>query len=427
MMEHFMNVPNLIVVAVRGSQLYGLALPTSDFDYHGIYVETPKEKATLFRRPEQIQDSKGDRLYYELRRYMELAMDAQTSALELLWTPADKLRLKTPVFDTLVRNRHLFVSTKAYWTHSGYAFAQIKKARGQNKKVHGYDKYVDELGIVTLRGWFAQGLISREWLGSRTCKDFADFVCRDDVFELQNDDLDRMDGVFSGNLFQQIDGYPKLLGPQPEQSMYVIRIKDTNPEVSYMPECHPVPAVGHPLLRHCKASKMEHVPDCWRLYYSPGCGSPIRNGEVVCSSIPIEDEQHIVGLLFYNLDAHAQARREYRQYWEWRLNRNDSRWQTQETGDADFDAKNMMHMCRLLLSGRHLLETGEPMVVFSGKEQLFLMDVRRGKYAFDWLLSFAEEQTAEMEALYNSCELPKEPDRKAIAALYTELLEEFAC
>ena len=52
-----MDAPNLIVSAVRGSQLYGLALPTSDFDYHGIYVETPKEKTTLFKRPEQRQDA----------------------------------------------------------------------------------------------------------------------------------------------------------------------------------------------------------------------------------------------------------------------------------------------------------------------------------------------------------------------------------
>ena len=73
-----------------------------------------------------------------------------------------------------------------------------------------------------------------------------------------------------------------------------------------------------------------------------------------------------------------QALVDHNNYWAWRRERNDARWQQQERGELDFDAKNMMHTVRLLLSGRSLMQNGHPIVRFEGEELALLLSIRRG-------------------------------------------------
>ena len=56
--------------------------------------------------------------------------------IELLWIPDDCVIHQDALMDELLAHRELFISTKCFYTHAAYANAQIKKAKGQNKKVH---------------------------------------------------------------------------------------------------------------------------------------------------------------------------------------------------------------------------------------------------------------------------------------------------
>jgi len=126
----------IIYKVVSGSHAYGLSTPKSDIDIRGVYINPSSEYLRLQEPAGQISDNKQDIQYYSLKRFFELAQTANPNIIELLWMPEDCIKIKTPIMDKLIENRDLFISKKCFHTHSGYAYAQIKKAKGQNKKVH---------------------------------------------------------------------------------------------------------------------------------------------------------------------------------------------------------------------------------------------------------------------------------------------------
>jgi len=89
------------------------------------------------------------------------------------------------------------------------------------------------------------------------------------------------------------------------------------------------------------------------------------------------------------------------------------------------NCKNIMHCIRLLISGINILRNGEPIVRFAGTEQEFLMDIRRGKFAYEYLMKVADDKMAELDALYKTSLLPHEVDMQAIDNLYLELVENY--
>ena len=132
----FKQSNRIIYEVISGSNAYGLSTPKSDIDIRGVYINPPSKYLGLQEPSSQISDSKQDIQYYSLKRFFELAQTANPNIIELLWMPDDRIKVKTPIMDKLIENRDLFISKKCFYTHSGYAYAQIKKAKGQNKKVH---------------------------------------------------------------------------------------------------------------------------------------------------------------------------------------------------------------------------------------------------------------------------------------------------
>jgi hypothetical protein len=79
-------------------------------------------------------------------------------------------------------------------------------------------------------------------------------------------------------------------------------------------------------------------------------------------------------------------------------NRGEPRW------------KHVMHLLRLLLSGRHLLEHGEPLVdVGSHRERL--LAVRRGEVPWTEVEAWRAELTRGLDAALVRSALPPDPDR----------------
>ena len=126
----------IIFEVTAGSHAYGLNTPTSDTDTRGVFMLPPREYLRVSAIPQQASDEKQDIIYYELRRYMQLAADCNPNIIELLWTDEADIKVCRPAMREVLDRRELFISKKAYHTFSGYAYAQIKKARGQNKLVY---------------------------------------------------------------------------------------------------------------------------------------------------------------------------------------------------------------------------------------------------------------------------------------------------
>lgn len=212
--------------------------------------------------------------------------------------------------------------------------------------------------------------------------------------------------------------------PRKEDFCFVIRKEDL--VTSGAPPCRPVSLnrAGW-LLPEYHAAKLKHVPDTYRLYYyGPGARGVFRGDVLVCESIPEPDEASLfAGLLIFNEQSWKQALTEHQNYWGWRKNRNNSRWEAQEAGQLDFDAKNMMHTIRLLMSGRSILRNGSPIVRFEGQSLNLLIDIRAGKMTFDVIMNVANELMSECESLKSTSKLPQSCDMTAADALLSDLTQ----
>ena len=178
-------------------------------------------------------------------------------------------------------------------------------------------------------------------------------------------------------------------------------------------------------LKEFHVSAVENSSELYRLYhYGVAAKGVFRNGMLVCESIPIEDEKsRFAGLLLFNNDAFEHAKTAHRQYWTWRRERNEARWQTQERGSLDYDAKNLMHTFRLLYSGLNIMLSGEPLVRFSGARLEELMAIRRGEFSYEKLIEKAQKLAEELESLRTRSTLPETSDRLKIGNLLLEITD----
>jgi len=357
----------IIFETVSGSHAYNTNVETSDFDIRGIFRFSKDTYMSLFMPVQEVSNESEDVKYYELRKFMELAKDCNPNIIELLFMPRNCVRIQTPVMDKLIENRHLFISKKAYHTFSGYAFAQIKKAKGQNKMVHN-----PQLANMPKK------------------EDFCWVIPIDKTMPVNNwDSL----GVLPCRPIL-LKEYAKMRG-------------------------------GFDLARFHVAA-LEHVPNTYRMYYYGEVAKGVFRGNdmLVCESIPLDDEVlNFWGLLIYNQNEYEKALIEHRKYMDWKANRNEARWVDQEKGLLDFDQKNMMHCARLMMAGRHILTHGEPIVRFEGKQQQYLMDIRNGKFKYEEIMGKVEEEMKELEELHKNSTLPWGADSKKVDALYRELMD----
>lgn len=75
--------------------------------------------------------------------------------------------------------------------------------------------------------------------------------------------------------------------------------------------------------------------------------------------------------------------------------------------------KHIMHLLRLLISGRHLVETGGLLVDVAPYRDR-LLAVRRGEVSWEEITSWRAELSAGLDAALDASPLPEAPDRAAV-------------
>ena len=128
-----------ILLTLTGSRLYGIDNPDSDYDYKGICIPPLKyffgnfgfEQLDGFTDPDCIYPvlTNTDSQIYNIKKYVHLALLNNPNILELLWVAPEHYIVKTALADRLIALRELFLSTKVYYSYSGYAYAQIRKVK----------------------------------------------------------------------------------------------------------------------------------------------------------------------------------------------------------------------------------------------------------------------------------------------------------
>lgn len=113
----------VIYRCVIGSRAYGLSQQNSDTDIRGIYLPPAERQWSLAGVPEQLE--RGEETYWELEKFLMLALKANPNILECLYTPM--VQHVTPLAQELLSMRHIFMSRLIYQTYSGYVASQFKK------------------------------------------------------------------------------------------------------------------------------------------------------------------------------------------------------------------------------------------------------------------------------------------------------------
>ena len=122
----------LVFEAITGSRAYNLDTPASDTDIRGVFV-LPKHMFYGLEYTEQVSNETNDIVYYELKRFMELLAKNNPNIMEMLSIPERCILQKDVVMARL--QPEMFLSKLCEKTFANYAFTQIKKAYGLEKKI----------------------------------------------------------------------------------------------------------------------------------------------------------------------------------------------------------------------------------------------------------------------------------------------------
>lgn len=116
---------HVVYRCVVGSHAHGLATASSDVDRRGVYLPPAELHWSLAGVPEQLERRETDEVYWELRKFVALALKANPNVLEALYTPL--VERSSPVADELRAMRGAFLSKRVYETYSGYARSQFRR------------------------------------------------------------------------------------------------------------------------------------------------------------------------------------------------------------------------------------------------------------------------------------------------------------
>ncbi|MCC9600991.1 nucleotidyltransferase domain-containing protein [Stieleria sp. JC731] len=115
----------VIYRCVIGSRAYGLEDEASDTDRRGIYLPAAELHWSLFGVPEQLENDETQEVYWELQKFIVLALKANPNVLECLYSPI--VESATPLGEELLEMRSAFLSKLIFQTFSGYVASQFKK------------------------------------------------------------------------------------------------------------------------------------------------------------------------------------------------------------------------------------------------------------------------------------------------------------
>lgn len=405
---------------IRGSQLYHTNVATSDEDHGGIYI-MPNEACLGLGLDYQneIKDESNDKCIWEVGRFLELALSSNPTVLEALFVPDDKVIYEHPVIKELRKHRDVFVTKKCFAPFGGYAVSQIKKAQGQNKKIH----------------W------DIEQMTRKTPLDFC-FTFKNQGSENIQDWLKER-GLDQRNCgLVNVPNMPDVYGVYYDWGQH-IRLAGITKEYFCNPDNYRIDSfirtymsehdIDNPFWEDMNAE--DALEDGWNKYSKPiggytGIVSPnFDSNEIRFSSV--EKGQKPICFMTYNANAYATHCKKYKEYEEWKTHRNKARYESnlegEMSGNADmkYDCKNMMHCFRLMAMAKEIAEGKGVILDRTGIDRDFLLDVRNRKYGYSELQEKMLALKDEMDKAIENSTITDEIDAREVNNLLLEVRKQF--
>lgn len=138
---------HVILRVVVGSRAYGLDDAGSDVDTRGVYLPPASLHWSLYGVPEQLESPGTDEVYWELQKFLGMALKANPNILEVLNTPL--VEAETALGAELRAERHRFVSRMVFQTYNGYVLSQFRKME-QDLRTTGAPRWKHAMHLLRL-------------------------------------------------------------------------------------------------------------------------------------------------------------------------------------------------------------------------------------------------------------------------------------
>ncbi|MBB2913613.1 hypothetical protein FHS43_004922 [Streptosporangium becharense] len=113
-----------VLSVVTGSRAYGLETAESDVDRRGVFVAPTRLFWRLAKPPTHVEGPLPEQFSWEVERFCGLALEANPTVLECLWSPVEHA---SPAGEELISIRRAFLSARAHQTFTRYADAQFRR------------------------------------------------------------------------------------------------------------------------------------------------------------------------------------------------------------------------------------------------------------------------------------------------------------
>lgn len=138
---------HVIYRCVVGSRAYALDDEDSDTDRRGVYLPPGEHHWSLAGVPGHIENLGTEEVYWEFQKFLTLALKANPTILECLYTPL--IEHASPVAQEMLAMRDGFLSRMAYQTYGGYVSSQFNKLQSDLRN-NGTVKWKHVMHLIRL-------------------------------------------------------------------------------------------------------------------------------------------------------------------------------------------------------------------------------------------------------------------------------------
>ena len=134
---------------VFGSHLYETNIPTSDLDYRGVYLPKLNDCILGTVRDAFEDPSEEDTSIFSLQKYLRLASEGQSVAIEMLFAPENKILKKNEFWVELQKHRNMFLTRKMK-SFMGFAKSMSGKYSVRVDRLNEISNLID---LIVKSGW----------------------------------------------------------------------------------------------------------------------------------------------------------------------------------------------------------------------------------------------------------------------------------
>ena len=410
---------NLLIYSyIRGSHAYGLQKEdgSSDIDTASVFIEPNEWVLGLgLDVQEQIQDERGDNVWYSLKKFMNMLLSSNPTVLESLFIPERCVLYEHPIMTEIKKHRDKFITKACFKPFLGYAYEQIKKARGLHKLfVNPVDTKKEPLdfaytfynqGSTNIKNWLEYRGLKQQYCGLVNIPNMHDvYGC---YYDWGNYFLnEEIDILTLGNIFQKNNAYNEIYKYEMKDIVAEIKKKGENEDLLHkfhMKQlCNLVDFIVdfydiHNVLQLCNWYNKQKP-----IGYKGMVGEDGNSNELRLSSVSKGEKP--ICWVSYNQNGYVKHCLDYRNYKEWEKHRNPVRYESNL--NKNYDAKNVSHAFRLIAMCTEIAQGKGFLVDRRNIDREFLLDVKNHKYEYEDVIAMLDEKKKIMDKAIANSTLP---------------------